>query len=285
MENKHHPWACAWTRHSTHRRRREAVGGLPEHRRPPELELRPRRQRQPCKSESMSSSLSISQQSYKSSDKWQQPLVFVCYNSAYPLSCCSTAAGAAAAAVARTLTEELRRLVTRTPARVGCRWIAEVAPVPLLKRLQEESVAIDPFVVVVLDRSIDCCLQLACCEIVAELAAGRRDSYKDPVDGCVGGRVWWGGGNDGQGGSGLDDMPRHCPLGCLIFFSFFFPLLAAGKRHKAKLWLSRVKISAPASTGHWSKLTAPKISSLYLSFFTWCLGVFFFSVFYSVHLW
>jgi hypothetical protein len=70
-----------------------------------------------------------------------------------------------AAAAARTLAEELRRLVTTTtPARVGCRWWIAAAPVPLLRRLQEESVAIDPFAaVVVLDRSIDwrCCLQLA----------------------------------------------------------------------------------------------------------------------------
>jgi hypothetical protein len=54
-----------------------------------------------------------------------------------------------AAAAARTLAEELRRLVTTTtPARVGCRWWIAAAPVPLLRRLQEESVAIDPLAVV-----------------------------------------------------------------------------------------------------------------------------------------
>jgi hypothetical protein len=83
------------------------------------------------------------------SDGMQQTACF-CY-ATYPVFCCSTAAGAAVAAAAavRTLAEEPRRLVNRTPARVGfgCRRIA-AAPVPLLRRLQEESVAIDPCVVV-----------------------------------------------------------------------------------------------------------------------------------------
>jgi hypothetical protein len=45
------------------------------------------------------------------------------------------------------------------------------APVPLLRRLQEESVAIDPFVV------LGRLLLATCCEIgVAELNADERDS-------------------------------------------------------------------------------------------------------------
>jgi hypothetical protein len=71
------------------------------------------------------------------------------------------------------LAEEPRRLVNRTPARVGfgCRRIA-AAPVPLLRRLQEESVVIDPCVVV-LDW-VDGCSQLVAAQLVAdEIFLGR----------------------------------------------------------------------------------------------------------------
>jgi len=66
IENKRHPpWA--WSRHWTHRRGRQAVGGLPEHRRPPELELRPRRQRHPACLEVDVGSMS-SQQTHQSTN-------------------------------------------------------------------------------------------------------------------------------------------------------------------------------------------------------------------------
>jgi hypothetical protein len=66
----------------------------------------------------------------------------------YPYSfsfCSTTAAGAAVAAAARTVEEDLRQ-VTTTPARSGCRrwWWRRMAAAPVpLRRLQEESVAID----------------------------------------------------------------------------------------------------------------------------------------------
>lgn len=65
----------------------------------------------------------------------------------YPYSfsfCSTTAAGAAVAAAARTVEGDLWQ-VTTTPARPGCRrWWRRMAAAPVpLRRLQEESVAID----------------------------------------------------------------------------------------------------------------------------------------------
>jgi hypothetical protein len=97
---------------STHRGGRQAVAGLPVHRRPPELELRPRRQRhrhpawswRSIRSRAFTSrrpadSSAKQSYNYKSSERWQQTTCF-CYAATYPVFCCSTAAGAAVAAEA-----------------------------------------------------------------------------------------------------------------------------------------------------------------------------------------